>query len=207
MLLSVPPTSHTAPPRPSASKEPAGNTASSNALVKQGQSAPGIVVVVALVVVVVVVVVDVVVVEAVVVDVVVGDPPLRSSTHASAVASMASHGWVCAVQSPLLCAFVHEEVNLDSHLASLTVSTATPLCCALAMTLVLQATFLPAAFVTPASQLDCACATPLSASDRATSPPTTNDASMCSLPRGLDLRANAHWMLKICSFPDRKSVV
>src|SRR4029453_15026132 len=114
MLLSVPPTSHTAPPRPSASKEPAGNTASSNALVKQGQSAPGIVVVVALVVVVVVVVVDVVVVEAVVVDVGVGDPPLRSSTHASAVASMALHGWVCAVQSPLLCAFVHEEDRAGS---------------------------------------------------------------------------------------------
>src|SRR4029453_4361533 len=97
-------------------------------------------------------------------------PPLRLSTHASASTSMASHGWVCALQSPWPGALVHEKVNLVSHLASLTGSAAAPVFCALAMTLSLQSTFLPAALVIAASQLDCACATPPSVSDSATSP-------------------------------------
>src|SRR5262245_36915783 len=98
----------------------------------------------------------VVVVLADVVVVVVGTP-LSSSTHESAVTSMASHGWVCALQSIWPCALVHEEVNLVTHLASLTGSAAAPVFCAFAMTSSLQSTFLPAALVIAASQLDCAC--------------------------------------------------
>src|SRR5262245_21017810 len=70
---------------------------------------------------------------------------------------MASHGWVCAAQPDLTCAFVHVEANLVVHLANSAVSTVAPVLCARAMTLSWQATVLPAAFVIPASQLDCAC--------------------------------------------------
>jgi hypothetical protein len=44
--------------------------------------------------------------------VVVDGTPSSSSTHELAVTSMASHGWVCTLQSPWPCALVHEEVNL-----------------------------------------------------------------------------------------------
>src|SRR5262245_26346806 len=95
---------------------------------------------------------------------------------------MASHGWVCAVQPPVPCAFVHEEANLVSHLASLAVSKPPPVWYHRGMTLSLQATFLPAAFVIPASQLDCACTNaPLRLSTHASAATSIWSHSPCTM--------------------------
>src|SRR5262249_35884707 len=79
----------------------------------------------------------------------------------------------CAWERPLACAFSHLRAKVASQPLSLLVLTTLPASCAAANVFSSQRTFRASAVVTRASHFDCAQAASPSASESATSPPTT----------------------------------